>query len=265
MNYLLKSSNFEERKKKARNNIFIITIILIIAIIILSTGPAKRLLFFVAEPVWKIENSIKNSDFFEYFKAKGVLINEKLAIEQKLFLAGNMIALNDSLQKENDNLKDLLGRKETKKKTVLALVLVKPPQTPYDLLTIDVGEDFGVQVGNKVIANGNVYLGEVSDVLAHSAKVTLYSTPDRKLSVVLGSSSISVEAIGIGGGNFNIFLPREVEVKENDVIVIPAITSNIFGIVEKVNFKETDSFQTVLFKSPVNISELSFVEVILDK
>jgi hypothetical protein len=81
--------------------------------------------------------------------------------------------------------------------------------------------------------------------------------------VVLGSSSISVEAIGIGGGNFNIFLPREVEVKENDVIVIPSITSNIFGIVEKVNFKETDSFQTVLFKSPVNISELSFVEVIL--
>jgi hypothetical protein len=54
-----------------------------------------------------------------------------------------------------------------------------------------------------------------------------------------------------------------VEVKESDVIVVPSITTNIFGIVEKVSFEEKDSFQTVLFKSPVNIAELNFVEVII--
>ena len=114
------------------------------------------------------------------------------------------------------------------------------------------------------MANDNVYLGEVSEVDPHSSKVTLYSTPGRKLSVVLGASSISAEAVGIGGGNFNIFLPREVEVKEGDIIVIPSITTNVFGIVEKVNFQDKDSFQTVLFKSPVNISELNFVDVVLN-
>jgi len=264
MNYLLKSSNFEDRKKKARKNIFIITFVLIIAILVLATGPAKRTLFFIAEPIWKLENSVLNSSFFEYFKTKETLINQKLIMEQKLFLVGNMIALNETLQKENESLKDLLGRKEIKKKTILASVLVKPPQTPYDILVLDIGEDNNIKIGDQVIANGNIYLGEISEVLPHTAKVTLYSTPGRKLSVVLGQSSVSVEAVGIGGGNFNIFVPREVEVKENDVIIIPSITPNIFGIVEKINFKEADSFQTVLFKSPVNISELSFVEIVLN-
>ena len=184
-------------------------------------------------------------------------------MEQKLFMAGNLIAINDTLQKENVVLKDLLDRKDSKQKTVLATVLVKPPLTPYDMLTLDIGEDYNVKVGDKVMVNANIYIGEVSEVMPRASKVTLYSTPGRKLSVVLGASAVSVEAVGIGGGNFNIFIPREVEVKEGDVIVIPSITANVFGIVEKVNFKETDSFQTILFKSPVNISELTFVEVVI--
>jgi len=262
MNYLLKSSNFEDRRRNVQKRVAITVIILIIVAVILFTPPVRRAVFSIATPIWKSENSIFNSSFFQYFKTKQTLINEKVALEQKLFLAGNMMSLNEILQLENDNLKDLLGRKETKAKTVLASVLVKPPQTPYDMLTVDIGEDFGVKVGDKVIANANIYIGEVSEVYPRTSKIILYSTPGSKLSVVLGTNSVSVEAVGVGGGNFNIFLPREVEVKEGDVIMIPSITSNVFGIVEKVNFKDKDSFQTVLFKSPVNISELSFVEVV---
>lgn len=263
MNYPLRSSNFEERKKAGQKKVLLITIIVILAVIILATGPVRHALFSVASPLWQAENSFLNSNFFTYFKSKQALLNEKIVLEQKLFLTGNLLALNETLQTENENLKDLLGRKDTKQKTVLASVLVKPPQIPYDSLIIDVGTNYGVKVGEKVLASANVYIGEVSEVLPTSAKVTLYSTPGRKLSVVLGASSVTAEAVGIGGGNFNIYLPREVEVKEGDVIVIPSITANVFGIVEQVNFKDKDSFQTVLFKSPVNISELSFVQVVL--
>jgi cell shape-determining protein MreC len=263
MNYLLKSSNFEDRKKTARKRILIVIIILVIALLILATGPARQAFFFIASPIWKLENAILNSSPARYFKSKQALMDEKTIMEQKLFLAGNLLALNDTLQTENDSLKDLLGRKDTKQKTVLASVLVKPPQTPYDSLIIDIGDDYGVKVGDKVMANANVYIGEVSEVLSHSAKITLYSTPGKKLSVVLGKNSVTAEAVGMGGGNFNIFLPREIEVKEGDVIIIPSITANVFGIVEKLNFKDKDSFQTVLFKSPVNVSELNFVEIVL--
>jgi cell shape-determining protein MreC len=263
MNYLLRSSNYEERRKNIRKRISLVVLVMILILFLLSTGPARKTLFFVAEPVWKLENAILNSNFFQYFKFKQTLINEKKALEQKLFMAGNLMDINAVLLKENETLKDMLGRKEIKNKTVLASILVKPPQTPYDTIIVDAGADYGVKVGDKVVANANVYLGEVSEVQAHSSKITLYSSPGRKMSVVLGLNQVSVEAVGTGGGNFNITLPRELGVKEGDIIVIPAITSNVFGIVEKVNFKDTDSFQKVLFKSPVNISDLSFVEIVI--
>ncbi len=263
MNYLLKSSNFEDRQKNARKKVAVTAGILILAGSIIAFTPVRNIFFLFSEPLWKLESSIAGSSFFEYFKAKQTLINERQAMEQKLFLAGDLLAVNENLKTENDNLKDLLGRKDPKDKTVLATILVKPPQTPYDMLTLDIGTDHNVKVGDKVIANGNVYIGEISEVLPKMSKAFLYSSPGRKLSVVLGAGSVTAEAVGIGGGNFNILLPREVEVKEGDVIVIPAINSNVFGIVEQVNFKDKDSFQTVLFKSPVNVSELSFVEVII--
>jgi cell shape-determining protein MreC len=263
MNYLLKSSNFQDRKRAGQKKVFITIIVIFMAVLVFFVPPVRQTLFLIAKPVWKLENNILNSNFFQYFRSKKALINEKIVIEQKLFLAGNLLAINETLQKENDSLKDLLGRKEIKNNTVLAAILVKPPLTPYDMLTVDVGSNQNIKVGDKVIANANIYIGEVSEVYVNSAKVILYSTPGRKLAVVLGNNSVTVEAVGIGGGNFNIYMPKEVEVKEGDVITVPSITANVFGIVEKVNFKETDSFQTVLFKSPVNISELSFVEIII--
>lgn len=263
MNYHLKSSNFQDRKRNEKKKLLITIFSLVVLLLIISTSPVRSTLFSVALPVWKIQNYIVNSNFFEYFKSKQTLINERLIMEQKLFLAGNLIDINNTLEAENENLKDLLGRRNINIKSILAKILVKPPQTPYDLLIVDIGSDLGVKVGDKVVANTNIYIGEVSEVFPQSSKITLYSTPGETIPVVLGINSISVEAVGIGGGNFNIFLPREVEVKEGDVIIIPIITANVFGIVEKIIFKETDSFQTVLFKSPVNISELSFVEIVL--
>jgi len=263
MNYPLKSSNSQGRKRQANKKVLITIVSIVLLALLFLTQMFKNTLFFIAQPIWRIESSIANSSFGEYFKFKQTLINERLITEQKLFQAGNLLAENEMLRNENEILKDLLDRKDLKQKTVLARVLVKPPRIPYDSLIIDIGDNYNLKVGSKVLTDANIYIGEVSAVYPNSAKILLYSSPGEKRAVVLGASSVSVEAVGIGGGNFNIFLPREIEVKEGDVIIIPSITPNIFGIVEKVNFKDKDSFQTVLFKSPVNISELTWVEVIL--
>lgn len=264
MSYLLKSSSHEDRRKNTQKKVAITFLVIVIVMVVIVSSPVKGVLFFVAEPIWKLENSILNSSLFEYFKYKQTLINEKQDFEQKLLTTSDLSVLNDTLKNENETLKDLLGRKEITQNTILAAVLVRPPQIPYDSIIIDVGANSNVKIGDKVIANANVYLGEVSEVNYNSAKVILYSTPGQKLSVIISESSVTAEAVGIGGGNFSIFLPSEVQIKEGDVIVIPAITPNVFGIIEKVNFKDKDSFQTVLFKSPVNISELRFVQVIIN-
>ncbi len=265
MNYHLKSSSLENRKRYGRNKALMILLGLVIVVVLIITTPARHLIVSIVSPLWSAENNLLDSagSALEFLKPKQTLITEKQEMQERIFKAGTLEALNAVLIKENEELKDLLGRKEIKKHTVLATILVKPPQNFYDILTIDIGANQGVKVGNLVIANANVYLGEVTEVYADTAKVVLYSSPGNKRAVTVGANSVSAEAVGLGGSNFSITLPREIEIKEGDVVVVPSITPNVFGVVEKINVEDKDSFQTILFKSPINISELNFVEVIL--
>lgn len=265
MNYRLKSSSLENRQRYSRNKAIMVFLALIIIIGLLVLTPARQWIVSIVSPLWSAENNLLDSatNALEFLKPKQTLITEKQAMQERIFMAGTLEALNSVLTKENEELKDLLGRKEIKKKTVLAAILVKPPKNFYDILTIDIGTNHGVKVGNVVVANANVYIGEIVEVYPDTAKVLMYSSPGNKRTVVIGADSVSAEAVGLGGSNFSITLPREVEVVEGDVVVIPSINPNVFGVVERVSVEDKDSFQTILFKSPVNISELNFVEVVL--
>ncbi len=160
-------------------------------------------------------------------------------------------------------MKNMLGRKTTKANLVLAAVLEKPFLSPYDTLIVDAGSADGIARGDKVLADdASTYIGYISDVFDNQSKITLYSSPGEKVEVLIGTNSVLKEALGAGSGNFTVEMPREADVKEGDSIVIPSISPNVFGVVEKINFKEADSFQTVLFKNPINIAELKWVLVL---
>ena len=113
----------------------------------------------------------------------------------------------------------------------------------------------------KFQANGKT----LNEVFKNSARATLFSFPGRSADVLIGDSGIITTAIGRGGGNFEAKLPREIEIEAGDPIVIPEIDSHIFAVVEDVVSKPTDSFQTIYFKNPVNISELEWVVVSQNK
>ncbi len=127
---------------------------------------------------------------------------------------------------------------------------------------IDAGSTNGVSIGNKVMANGNIFIGYVSEVYVNTSKVVLYSSPGEKINVLIGKDAIEKEADGLGGGNFSVEMPAGSNIAVGDSIVMPSISANIFGTVDQVQFKQSDSLETVLFKNPVNISELKWVEVI---
>lgn len=265
MNYLLTSNNAKNRRRASRQRTTLSVIILLIIVALAFTPWARRFLHFIASPIWQVENTstATTANLLSHWQTKQNLINEIQSLQARIFEAGQLEALNKTLQTENDELKSLLGRPELKQDSVLAAVLVKPPKNVYDVLTIDAGSNLGVKVGDKVLAESNVYLGEISEVFPDTAKVVLYSAPGEKRAVSLGENGISAESIGQGGGNFSIILPRDISAKEGDVIVVPSITPNVFGIIEKIYLKDKDSFQTILFKSPVNISELHFVQVLI--
>ena len=165
---------------------------------------------------------------------------------------------------------------------ILGSILSKPNQSPYDTLVIDVWDNKGIKVGDIVFALSNVPIGRVGIVYNFSSKVVLFSSPGEKTQVVVpaGSSGtveaggdtrpndrnlpvgqVFTEAVGRGGGNFEIILPRDIVLAKGAEVVLPGINSNVLGIVEAIVSDPRDSFTKILLTSPVNIFELKFVEV----
>jgi rod shape-determining protein MreC len=262
MSYLLKNNNFNgghtNRKK------FVITVSVIVLILVFCVPITRNFVFGMGTPVWKLYNFFGSvfQNNIEIVRSKNSLISENSVLKSELEKTKNLSTMNYVLKGENDDLKLILGRKTTGVNFILGAILVKPSWSPYDTLIVDVGSSDGISIGDKVMVDGNVFIGYVSEVFSNTSKIVLYSSPGEKTNVLVGDNNLEKEAVGMGGGNFKIELPREVGVKEGDSIVIPSISPNIFGIVEKISYRETDAFQTLLFKSPSNISELKWVEVI---
>lgn len=268
MSYRLKSSLIKSSEKRKRNkSLYISFIIFIIVIILFSFNVGRGILFSIGSPILSVKNYIVStmSENLDVLRSKESLIAENRILKEIMGKNERLLLMSRVLQNENEDLKALLGRKNTRQKTVLSAILSKPPLSPYDTLIIDIGSEDSVSVGNQVMADGNTFIGYISETYSNSSKVVLYSSPDEKTNVIIGNNNIEREAVGVGGGNFRLEVPREVDVKEGDTIIIPSVSSNIFGVVEKISSKDADSFQTVLFKSPVNINELKWVEVVLNK
>lgn len=266
MNFHPKNNNFSNPNNKNKKYFWSV-IVVIFLIIVFSFSYLRNILFKIGNPLWGVTNSVKH--FFltniETLNSKSALLNENNYLQEQLSLKDKDNIIFELLKKENEDLKNILNRKKEDQNLILSTVLVKPFLSLYDTLIIDTGISDGVNVGDKVLVDGNTFIGYISEVYDSSAKVVLYSSPGEKVKVLIGNNNVEKEAIGLGGGNFKVEIPREIDVKEADSIVIPSISANIFGIVEKVDFKETDSFQTVLFKNPTNISELKWVEVLVQK
>ncbi len=262
MNYLVKS----REKKPQRNLLKIIAILILVALFIwlLSANFSQNILLKIGTPLWKFSNSVVtiwNSNI-ETFRSKKSLIEENKKLSLQIENASKDLLFFDLVKKENETLKDFFNRKKQSENLTIASILVKPGISPYDIIIVDAGKNDGIFVGEKVMADVSVFIGEVVEVYDYSSKIKLYSSPGEKISVLIGPNNVTQEAMGVGDGNFTVQVPKEIGIKEGDSIVIPSISSNIFGIVEKVESKSTDSFQSVLFKSPVNIQELSFVEIV---
>ena len=264
MSFLQKNKTFLIRDH-AKKGILIPAIIVIFFITIFSLDYTRNILFTVGSPLWFVRNSIHNFavESMEVLSAKNSLIQENNSLKEQLSLKNKEQVLFELLRKENEDLKNILNRNKINQKLVLSSVLVKPFLSPYDTLIIDTGTLDGIKVDDQVLVDGHIFIGYVKEVYEETSKVVLYSSPGEKVKVLIGESNIGKEAEGLGGGNFKVEIPREIDITEGDSVVIPSISTNIFGTVEKIDFKESDSFQTILFKNPVNISELKWVEVLV--
>ena len=143
----------------------------------------------------------------------------------------------------------------------LAAVLAKPPESLYDTLLIDGGSNLGFTSGQVVYANGETPIGTIEQVFSSSAIVRMYSSSGEKTAARLDPSSVDIVLIGHGGGTFSVEVPHDLVVDANSLALSKEINPHIIATLQKSTSDPRDSFQTLLFSSPVNMNELSFVQV----
>lgn len=263
MNYL------RDKKRTGRNKLLAALAIFFIVFLFSATsfgGITGNFLERIAPPLWKVGDNI--SSFFSNFRAvffsKTSLLIENAELKKELRDTSLKLLDRNLLYEENLSLKEQLGRSGGGQ-SIFARVLAKPGMSLYDTLVIDVGTKEGIKGGERVLYGDNVLIGEVAEVHERTAKVKLYSSPGEQIAVTIGTRAVPAIAVGYGGGNFEIKIPRDTPIAEGDAILAPSLMAHFLGVVEHIEVKSNDPFEQILFKSPVPIFEMDEVTVLINE
>lgn len=155
------------------------------------------------------------------------------------------------LQTENVYLRGLMGNESSPR--ILAEVVSRPPELPYDLLLIDEGSDQGVRVGAPVFVGGGQIIGIVSHTTKTSAFIELITSPGFESTVFIYGPDIFTRAEGYGGGVLRIRVPQGIDIAPNNLVIVPALDSGIFGTISYVQTSPTqpEQYGFVVPKTPL--------------
>lgn len=258
-NFLQKNS-FRSRRRSGRREALVITVVFIAGVLVLSVFGGA--LSTALAPLWRSNTLLTRgiSNLVGSLREKDMLITENTALKERLASSEELIIALRGIASQRDELLATFGRRPPE--SIPASVLVHPPETPYDVLVIDAGKDLGVGVGSAVTTPEGNGLGLVSAAFAKTAEVRLSSTSGERTDAVLERGGIPVTLVGRGGGNFSFTVPRDTAVELGDRILTPNLDARLLGVVGDIEVTPTDSFKTVLVRSPVNPSEIRFVTVL---
>ncbi len=211
---------------------------------------------FVGTPLWQTKIYVGN-----FIASERALLNSKQSlIQENKSLALELAALQarllefSTLEAGIDQSTPPLGGSGVK-----APVLVRPPQTVFDTFIVGKGSAEGVKVGDHVFS-GIVRIGEITRVSPGSAEARLFSSPGNEFQVSLGREG-EFTARGKGGGTYELKVPQDVAVKVSDPITTTGTEVTLYGNVEYIGADKSDSFKHVLFRIPLNLNQLLWVEV----
>lgn len=260
MNYLLKSKPKNENRKKV---FLILSFYFFLSLLGFLFGNSWRgLLWATAKPIWATSSFISSpfSNIIGYFSSKNNLIAKNLALDEELTSLRLKEADYDVLLKENQNLKDELGRRSNSQK-ILSAVLSKPPRSPYDTLLLDVGSSEGVTAGSKVYVGENILVGLVTNITVHTSLVNLFSSGGQKQEAVLSRTGASFTLEGKGGQNFQLEVPKDTDILWGDAFVYPGVSQSVLANVYYIDTSSQGSFKTIYLRIPTNVFSSKYVFV----
>jgi len=251
-----------QRSRKKKGGIFKFFILLFVVVFAIlnyfNWRPLHSVTLVVSGPILKVKETILYplNSFFSYFSSKKELENKNKELEKNISSLKIEVLSNVILKNEY---KGLLNQINSGEGSVdVAKVILKPPFSSFDNLIIS--GDFDESEINKKVYYRNIIIGEIVEVSDKTAVVKMYSASGYKTPAkLLGGSQF--EVIGRGSGQYEVLLPKDIDVLEGDPIIYPDNEVVIFGVVNKVFSTEDDLFNKVLFNVPVDFSEINYVRI----
>lgn len=258
MNYHLKSS---KRKKSSTKKIVIAIAVFVLIISLFKVDSINSIVRKISSPIISIfdvakrplENTL-STDSKKDLKEKVSWLESELNLLQVRY--SNLSYLED----ENRILNEILGRKDTVEKLIIADVLIRPPQVPFDTIVVNKGTDENIKNGDKVYAFETL-IGIVENVSNSTSHIKLLSSSGEKIPVRL-NNDIDAEAYGRGGGRFVITLPKDIVVEVGSIVSITDSYAPVFGSIQESSEDEASTFQILYFNFPFSLSSIEIVEII---
>lgn len=267
MNYLLDKNTVFKNRERPRRRGKVVWIFLILVLV----------LFFGGNIIYKIVSPVLTSVFgvslgttgsgpsvFSLFQNTNDLVKENDSLKKEVVELKLRLKSDDLAKQELIDLQTITGRFKEEEKPTIAKVFRRPPYLPFDTFLVDVGRETSssLKLGDKVLVSNSVLLGEVVQIAGQVSKIKMYSSPETKLGVIIGPNKVPADVVGVGGGNFTTELPRGTVIKKGDRVIYQALDTYLLGVVGSVDSDPRHTLQTVYISSPVNIYELSWVEII---
>ena len=207
------------------------------------------------------------------FRAGDVVAAESHAVFSSFGNASQLAAQNEKLASENVALANKNQTLEQKIASLLLLatapsiaisgivagVVARPPQSPYDTLVLAAGKKTGVQIGMEAFGEGGSPIGIVSSISSDFSRVTLFSSPGIATGAWVGHASLPLTVIGAGAGVLTASVARSAGIVAGDVVFVPGPGMLPIGSVERVEGDPLSPVMTLRIVPSTNPFSIAWV------
>lgn len=157
---------------------------------------------------------------YAYFSSLSQLQNENQGLRAKTLSDAKRLLRQDSLEKENQQLRDLLTMRERVAARSIAAEVLYTARDPFARrVIIDRGERDGIEAGLAAIDRAGV-IGQVTRVFPLQAEITLLTDKDQAIPVKVVRNGLRAVMFGAGGGMLELrYLAANADVEPGDVVV----------------------------------------------
>lgn len=250
--------------------LIILAIILVLGIILYPLKPVKNFMYVISSPIAGGLNNITSSigGFFSDLGSIGKLSHENETLTEKNNLLEAEVVELKEYKHENEILKqelDFVGNK--REKELIGAKIISREISPYlQNILIDKGKKDGVKEGQILMSQGYL-VGIISQLFDDYSQAELITSSQTLIPVILQETRATGLLKSQLEGLYIEDIPVDQEIKKDESVLTSNLSENIpqdipIGKVDEVTKHESEIFQTIKVKSPIEFSKLEFVFIV---